>query len=96
MDIYIPSNLAGTQRTVNRWIRSRMGQPAEECGKVCTLRDIGVTVEAITSFTDPLESEVLPDGIMEVLKEWGCCWIWKTLRLIGDEDWILSAGHYQR
>ena len=29
MDIYISSNLTGTQRMANHWIRSRMIQPVE-------------------------------------------------------------------
>ena len=45
MDIYKPSNLAGTRRLANRWVRSRMGQPAVECGKVCTVREAGVAVK---------------------------------------------------
>ena len=28
---------------------------------------------------------------MEVLKEWGYCWIWKTLRLTRDKDWNKGA-----
>ena len=68
-----------------------MGQPAVECGKVCTVREAGVAVKAVASFADAPESEILPDCLMDVLKEWGCCWMWKTLRLIGDEDWIKGA-----
>ena len=88
MDIYTPSNLAGTRRVVNRWVRSRIGQPAVESGKVCTVREAGVAVKAVASFVDAPESEILPECLMEVLKEWGCRWMWKTLRLIGDEDWM--------
>ena len=74
MNIYTPSNLAGTRRTANRWIRSRIGQPAEECGKVCTVREAGVAVKAVTSFADPPEAEILPVCLREVQKEWGYCW----------------------
>ena len=88
MKIYTPSNLSGTRKLANHWVRSRMGQPAVECGKVCTVREAGVAVKAVASFADALESEILRDYLMEVLKEWGCCWMWKTLRLIGDKDWI--------
>ena len=28
---------------------------------------------------------------MEVLREWGHLWIWHTLRLVGDDDWLLLA-----
>ena len=91
MDMYTPSNLAGTRRMANRWVRSRIGQLAVKCGKMCTVRKAVVAVKAVASFTDAPESEILPDCLMEVLKEWGSCWMWKILRLIGDEDWIKGA-----
>jgi hypothetical protein len=59
--------------------------------EIYTSRDGGVAVKAVTSFADPPKSEVLPDCLVEVLKDWGCCWMWKTLRLLGDEDWIKGA-----
>ena len=68
MDICTPSKLAGTRRTANCWIRSRTGQPAEECGKVCAARDTGVAVKAVIFFGDPPEAEIPPDCLMEVLK----------------------------
>ena len=98
MDIYTPSNLAETQKTTNRWITSRTGQRAEDYGKVYTVRDAGVAVKAVTSFVDPPNAVILPAFMMEVLKKWGCCWMWKTLRLICDEDWTKGAiereGHW--
>ena len=73
MDIYTPSNLAGTRRVVNRWVMSRIGQSVVESGKVCTVREAGVAVKAVASFVDAPESEILPECLMEVLKEWGSC-----------------------
>ena len=68
-----------------------MGQPIAESGKVCTVREARVAVKAVVSFADAPESEILPDGLMEVLKKWGCCWMWKKLRLVGNEDWMKRA-----
>jgi hypothetical protein len=87
MDIYTPLNLMGTKYTAKQWIRSRMGLQAEECGKVCIVRDKGVAVKAVTLFVDPTKLEVLPDCFMEVMRDWRCCWIRKTLRLVDSEDW---------
>ena len=50
------------------------------------MREAGVAVKAVASFADTPESEILPDCLMGVLKEWECCWRWKTLRLIEDKD----------
>ena len=69
MNIYTPSNLAGTRRLANRWVRSGMGQPAVECVKVCIVREAGVAVKDIASFADAPESEILPDCLMDALKE---------------------------
>ena len=60
MDIHTPSNLAGSRRIANRWIRLRMGQLAEGCGKGCIVRDIWVAVKAVLSFVDPPEANIIP------------------------------------
>ena len=69
MDIYTSSNLAGSRRTANRWIRSRADQPAVKSGKVCTVRETGLAVKAVASFADAPKTEILPDCLMDVLKE---------------------------
>ena len=33
----------------------------------------------------------MPTKIKEVLKEWGCTWMWKSLRLVGSDEWIKDA-----
>jgi hypothetical protein len=33
----------------------------------------------------------MPETILEVLEEWGCAWMWKSLRLIGDDHWLEVA-----
>ena len=43
------------------------------------------------SNTDPPREEIMPTKIKEVLKEWGCTWMWKSLRLVGSDDWIKDA-----
>ena len=30
----------------------------------------------------------MPTKIKEVLKEWGCTWMWKSLQLVGSDEWI--------
>ena len=46
---------------------------------------------AVLSNTDPPREEIMPTKIKEVLKEWGCTWMWKSLRLVGSDDWIKEA-----
>ena len=33
----------------------------------------------------------MPETILEVLEEWGCTWMWRSLRLIGDDHWLEDA-----
>ena len=30
----------------------------------------------------------MPTKINEVLEEWGCTWMWNSLRLVGSDEWI--------
>ena len=55
------------------------------------MRETWVAVKVVAYFSDLLKVEILPDCLMEVLKECGCCLMWKTLRLICDENWIKGA-----
>ena len=48
-------------------------------------------MKAVVSLADAPESKLLPDCLMEVLKELGYCWMRKALRLIGDKDWTTGA-----
>ena len=76
---------------VNRWTRTRIGQDPEQCGQVCTTREVELVVMAVVSNTDPPQEEIMPTKIKEVLKEWGCTWMWKSLRLVGSYEWIKDA-----
>ena len=64
---------------VNRWTKTRIGKELEQCGQVCTIREVDLAVVAVVSNTDPPREEIIPTNIMEVLKEWGCTWMWKSL-----------------
>ena len=46
---------------------------------------------AVVSNTDPTREEIMPTKIKEVIKEWGCMWMWKSLRLVGSDEWIKDA-----
>ena len=38
-----------------------------------------MVVVAVVSNMDPPREEIMPTKIKEVLKEWGCTWMWKSL-----------------
>ena len=87
----MPSNLPGTRETPNRWIRRRINQHLEDQGRICTVRDAGLAIKAVESMSQLPEDQPMPDGLLEVLKDWGCTWMWESLRLFGNEDWIKGA-----
>ena len=76
---------------VNRWTRTRIGKELEQCGQVCNIREVEMAVVAVVSNTDPPREEIMPTKIKEVLKEWGCTWMWKSLRL---ENFFYLGRHY--
>ena len=46
---------------------------------------------AVVSNADPPREEIMPTKIKEVIKDWGCTWMWKSLRLVGSDEWIKDA-----
>ena len=72
MDVYMPSNLPETRNTPNRWIRRRIDKEAPDQGKICTVRDAGLAIKAAESMGNPPEKQIMPDSLLEVLREWGC------------------------
>ena len=56
-------------------------------GKRC----IGLAIKAVESMSHLPEDQLLPDSLLEILREWGCTWMWESLRLFGNEDWIKGA-----
>ena len=91
MDVYVPSNLPGTRDAPNRWIRHRIEQDAGDQGRICRVRDAGLAIKAVESMSHLPEEQLLPDILLEVLREWGCTWMWESLRLFGNKDWIKGA-----
>ena len=91
MDVYRPSSLPRMVNVVNRWTRTRIGQELEQCGQVFTICEVELAVVAVVSNTDPPREDIMPTNIKEVLKEWGCTWMWKSLQLVGSDEWIKDA-----
>ena len=45
----------------------------------------------IVSKVSAPREQTMPVTILEVLEEWGCTWMWKSLRLMGDDHWLEEA-----
>ena len=91
MDVFRPLSFPQMVNVVNMWTRTRIGQELEQCGQVCTIREVELSVVAVVSNTDPPREEIMPTKIKEVLKEWVCTWMWKSLRIVGSDEWIKDA-----
>ena len=91
MDVYRPSSLPQIVNIVNRWTRKRIGHYQEHSGQVCTITEVDLVVVAVLSNADPPREEIMPTNIKEVIKKWGCTWMWKSLRLVGSDEWIKNA-----
>ena len=91
MDIYEPSRVRGYTHTPNRWTRVQIDMPAISIGQYCTIREVAPAVVAVLSQTDPPPPPLRHDSFLEVLVKWGCTWMWDSMVLIGDDDWIEKA-----
>ena len=58
---------------------------------VCSVREAGLAVVAISSSTEPPREKLLPTEIRGVIKEWGCMWMWRSLQILGNDNWLKRA-----
>ena len=91
MDVYKPTNVLRYRGTRNRWTRLRIAQEPDVCGEICTVREVALAVVAVDSTATMAEPRQAPETLLEVLDEWECGWMWDSLSLTGDEDWLLEA-----
>ena len=90
MDVYEKMEGAVT-RSNTRWVQTYESQAREERGKICSVKDVKHGRRVILSTEDPPREREMPETILEVLEEWGCTWMWRSLRLIGDDHWLEDA-----
>ena len=91
MDVYKPTNVPRHRGARNRWTRLHTAQEQEVCGDICTVREVALAVVAVDSTAAVEGPRHVPETLLEVLEEWGCKWIWDSLSLTGDEDWLVEA-----
>jgi hypothetical protein len=52
---------------------------------------VAIAVNAMTSMTDPSESKMLLEGLIEALEDWNSAYKWESLRPVGNKDCIKGA-----
>ena len=88
MDVYRPSQLPSYCNIRNRWTRLLRNEPVVLCGDICSVRYVALAVvEMVSTTKDPPPKEV-PQCFLNVLQEFGCEFMWASLRLEGDDNWV--------
>ena len=70
-----------------------MDKEAENVGRICTVREVEPAVVAVVSNAAMIQDVGMPECTKEVLQEWGCTWMWRLLRMQGNEGWLREAIH---
>ena len=68
------------------WKMTTHGQPRENCGKLCTVETVEHRKKTIVSQVDCTRKQTMPTTLLEALGEWGCTWMWKFLRFVGNDQ----------
>jgi hypothetical protein len=67
----------------------------EVIGEPCSVREGNHNKVSITSVAAAPRPEKMPESLFDVLREWDNTWMWKSLRLMGDDNWLhdsIKAG----
>ena len=91
MDIYKATQLSRHRNTTNRWTQMSNNKPAESNGNICSVQEVALAVVAITSTATPPCSQEMPTCFLAVLIEWGSTWLWGSLQIVGEDNWIEEA-----
>ena len=91
MDIYTRSLVPGFQRQPNSWTRARIDQPRTDCGVLCSVRTVALAVVAINSYTPIAPAPPIPASFWEVILQWDCQWMWNSVHLVGDINWLAES-----
>lgn len=90
MDVYRRPSGRSTRMTA-RWVLDAPGVPLRPAGHVCTVRDDARGRKVVVSSAAPPLPKTMPTTLLDVLVEWGSTWMWNSLRLVGNDDWLEEA-----
>jgi hypothetical protein len=54
-------------------------------GGPSTVEEAGLGIYKIISYTNMAPQITRPETFMDVLRKWGCTWMWEDMRLTGDD-----------
>ncbi len=85
MDVY-----KNTTKKLNKYMKS-FPTPRVVRGNICSVDEIQPGVFRITSTAQEAQDPAKPTTFVEVLREWGCSWLWEYMPVKGETDWIAQA-----
>ena len=91
MDIYSHSTQRQYTNLANRYEKVETVDVQEEGGDICTTKEVANGIVCIVSHSPPAPQQTKPSSWLEVLREWGCTWMWSNLQSVGEDDWLERA-----
>ena len=93
MNIYKETQIYWHRNTMNCCTQVSTNKPAEINGNICSVREVALALVAITSTATPPCLQEIPTCFLDVLIEWGITWLWDSIWLGGEYDWLEDAIH---
>ena len=86
MDVYVPAS-----ESRRAWKKVQSEVDIKLMGVPCTVRECNNGRVSVMSVAATPRVESMPETLFEVLQEWDNIWMWQSLRLIGDDNWLLES-----
>jgi hypothetical protein len=81
---------SNTTRKANRLTQTAT-IPQREDGDYCSVEEIQPGVHRVTSTAQRALPSPTAESFLDILREWGCTWMWEHLSLEGGSDWLPAA-----
>jgi hypothetical protein len=85
MDVY-----SNTIRKSNRYMKTA-SRPRQEMGKICSVEEIQPGIFRVTSTARRALPATPPTSFLDILREWGCAWLWEHMLIEGGTEWGANA-----
>ncbi len=79
-----------TTKKLNQYTRSSLSLRVVRVD-ICLVDEIQPGVFRITSTAREAQDTAEPTTFLEVLREWGCSWLWEHMTIVGGMEWIAQA-----
>jgi hypothetical protein len=85
MDVY-----SNTVRKLNRYTKTA-SRPQQEMGEICSVEEIQPRMFRVTTTVHRAPTATPPTSFLDVLREWGCTWLWEHMTIEGGTEWVANA-----